>query len=78
MIQVDQDAKLSEELRIGFFLTRTDEKIAALLYLVRYLIPSSQLTIIFTATKHHSEFIHSLLKVLSVLFECVYAIEIEY
>jgi hypothetical protein len=37
--------------------------VAALLYLVRTLIPAGQLSIIFTATRHHSEFLHALFKV---------------
>lgn len=38
-------------------------QVAALLYLVRKVIPSDQLTIVFTATRHHSEFLHSILEV---------------
>jgi len=33
------------------------------MYLLHKIIPKDQLTIIFTATKHHSEFIHALLQV---------------
>lgn len=39
-------------------------QVAALLYLVRTLIPPNQLSIIFTATRHHSEFLHALFKVI--------------
>ena len=38
-------------------------KVAALMYLVRSIIPPNQLTIIFTATKHHSEFLYLLFEV---------------
>ena len=38
-------------------------QVAALLYLVRTLIPPNQLSIVFTATRHHSEFLHALFKV---------------
>ena len=60
LIRLDTDTKMSEELRLGFMVTRTNEKVPALLYLVRKIIPRDQLTIIFTATKHHSEFLNTL------------------
>eukprot|EP00602_Paraphysomonas_sp_CaronLab_P001583 CAMPEP_0185030076 /NCGR_PEP_ID=MMETSP1103-20130426/16815_1 /TAXON_ID=36769 /ORGANISM="Paraphysomonas bandaiensis, Strain Caron Lab Isolate" /LENGTH=762 /DNA_ID=CAMNT_0027565051 /DNA_START=427 /DNA_END=2715 /DNA_ORIENTATION=+ len=64
LIRLDTDTKMSEELRLAFLCVRSNEKVAALLYIVRQVIPANQLTIIFTATKHHSEFIHA-------LFQCV-------
>lgn len=42
-------------------------KVSALLYLVRRVIPADHLTIIFTATRHHSEFLYHLL----LVTECV-------
>ena len=62
LIRLDQETQLSKDLRIGYFLLRSNEKVAALLYLVRSIIPEDQLTIVFTATKHHSEYIHGLLQ----------------
>lgn len=61
LIRLDTDIKMSEELRLAFFMTRSDEKLAALFYIVNMLIPAGQQTIIFTATRHHSELINSLL-----------------
>lgn len=72
LIRLDTDTKLSEELRLGFFTVRSNEKISALLYLVRRIIPADQQTIIFTATKHHSEFIHRLLDKIGVRSTLVY------
>ena len=54
-IRLEAEASLSPELRIAFLMTRSNEKIAALLYLVRRIIPKDHYSIIFTATKHHSE-----------------------
>ena len=48
------------------------KQMAALLYLVRFLIPTDQSTIIFTATRHHSEFIHALLTRIHVSSTVVY------
>lgn len=69
LVRLDQETQLSKDLRIGYFLLRSNEKVAALLYLVRSIIPDDQLTIVFTATKHHSEYIHGLLQ---KLVSCVH------
>ncbi len=62
LIRLESDNKMSDELRMAFFSVRTNEKTAALLYLVRKVIPPSDMTIIFTATRHHSEYVHALLQ----------------
>ena len=72
LVRLDTDTKMSEELRMAFFSVRSNEKVAALLYLVRTMIPDDQLTIIFCATKHHSEFLHSLLNKVGVRSTVVY------
>ena len=72
LVRLDTDTKMSEELRMAFFNVRSNEKVAALLYLVRTIIPDDQLTIIFCATKHHSEFLHSLLNKVGVRSTVVY------
>lgn len=72
LIRLETDSKLSDELRLAFFAVRSNEKISALLYLVRRIIPSDQQTIIFTATRHHSEFIHHLLDRVGVKSTLVY------
>lgn len=72
LVRLDTDTKMSEELRMAFFSVRSNEKYAALLYLVRTLIPDDQLTIIFCATKHHSEFIHALLNKVGIKSTVVY------
>ena len=61
LVRLESDFKMSDELRCAFFLVRSNEKTAALLYLIRKVIPKNQLTIIFTATRHHSEFLYKLL-----------------
>lgn len=63
LVRLDTDMKMSEELRLAFFAVRSNEKLAALMYLVNKIIPPNQQTIIFTATKHHSEFLLALFNV---------------
>ena len=63
MIQVDKESKLSDDLKLHFFVVRSGEKPAALLYLMRELIEMPnphQQTIIFGATRYHVEYIHEL------------------
>eukprot|EP01034_Spumella_vulgaris_P022841 gene22841-29015_t len=72
LIRLDTDSKMSEELRMAFFSVRSNEKLAALLYLVRQVIPPNQLTIIFTATRHHSEMIHAFMQRIGVSSTLVY------
>lgn len=47
-------------------------QIAGLLYIVRTLLPADQLTIIFTATRHHSEFLHALFTRIGISSTVVY------
>lgn len=72
LIRLETDAKMSDELRMANFVVRSNEKYSALLYLVRRIIPSDQMTIVFTATRHHSEFVHSLFNHIGVTSTLVY------
>lgn len=42
MVQVDKDSKLSDALKLHFFIVRTNEKEAALLYIMNELIETKQ------------------------------------
>lgn len=44
-----------------FFTVRVEEKTASLLYILKNIIEPSQKTIIFTSTRHHVEYLYSLL-----------------
>ncbi len=72
LIRLESDSKTSDELRMAFFTVRSNEKIAALLYLVRMIIPKDHMTIVFTATRHHSEYVHSLFQMIGVSSTIVY------
>jgi ATP-dependent RNA helicase DDX54/DBP10 len=72
LVRLDSETKMSDELRMSFFTVRSNEKIAALLYLVRRIIPAGDMTIIFTATKHHSEYIQAIFTKIGVSSIVVY------
>jgi ATP-dependent RNA helicase DDX54/DBP10 len=61
LVRLDVDHKISENLRMAFLTMRAEEKDAALLYLVQHRIGKGDQTIIFVATKHHVEYVHSLI-----------------
>jgi len=62
LIRLDVESRISPDLKLSFLTLRHDEKPAALLYLVRDLIPAHQQTIVFVSTKHHVEFLFELMK----------------
>ncbi|KAL3680282.1 hypothetical protein R1sor_023238 [Riccia sorocarpa] len=72
VVRLDIETKISPDLKLAIFTVRHEEKPAALLYLVRELIPSEQQTIIFVSTKHHVEFLYELLKSEGVELSVVY------
>ena len=62
LVRLDADTKLSPDLGLAFFTVRQDDKPAALLFLLREVVQPGQPTIVFTATRHHVDFIAGLLK----------------
>ncbi|PRW33125.1 DEAD-box ATP-dependent RNA helicase 29 isoform X1 isoform B [Chlorella sorokiniana] len=61
LVRLDTDTKISPDLSLAFFTVRADDKPAALLYLLREVVLPGQPTIVFTATRHHVEFLQQLL-----------------
>ncbi|XP_062521033.1 ATP-dependent RNA helicase DDX54-like [Corticium candelabrum] len=57
LVRLDVDTKLSDQLKTAFLHMRPDDKLASLLYLLHNVIRSDQQTVVFTATKHHVEYI---------------------
>lgn len=62
LVRLDLETKISPDLKLMFFTLRQEEKHAALLYLIREQISSSEQTLIFVSTKHHVEFLNVLFK----------------
>jgi ATP-dependent RNA helicase DDX54/DBP10 len=60
MVQVDKDSKLSDNLKLHFFVVRTQEKEAALFYLLRERVKAGEQTIIFGATRYHCEYLYEM------------------
>ncbi|KAG0475329.1 hypothetical protein HPP92_015015 [Vanilla planifolia] len=62
LVRLDLETRISPDLKLRFLTIRQEEKLAALLYLVREIISSDQQTLIFVSTKHHVEFLNSLFR----------------
>lgn len=64
LIRLDQETKLSDTLRVAFFLTRPRDKVAAFCATLKLTVPDpSKLTIVFVATRHHAELLLALCRV---------------
>ncbi|PVD32687.1 hypothetical protein C0Q70_08132 [Pomacea canaliculata] len=61
LIRLDVETKLSPLLKMSFFACRPDEKVSMLIYLLRELSAKNEQTVVFTATKHHVEYLQMLL-----------------
>eukprot|EP01117_Protostelium_nocturnum_P006989 TRINITY_DN2505_c0_g1_i2.p1 TRINITY_DN2505_c0_g1~~TRINITY_DN2505_c0_g1_i2.p1 ORF type:complete len:774 (+),score=265.95 TRINITY_DN2505_c0_g1_i2:62-2383(+) len=62
LVRLDAESQLSENLKSIFFTTRTEEKTAALLYILDKLIPHDQQTVVFASTRHHCEYLNEILQ----------------
>ncbi|XP_076437575.1 ATP-dependent RNA helicase DDX54-like [Babylonia areolata] len=70
LVRLDVDTKLSAQLKLSFLSCRADDKEAMLLYLLRDVISDNELTVVFVATKHHVEYLHTLLTKCGI--DCTY------
>ncbi|KAK7091946.1 ATP-dependent RNA helicase DDX54-like [Littorina saxatilis] len=61
LIRLDVDTKLSTQLKLSFLSCLADDKEAVLLHLLRNVISERELTVVFAATKHHVEYLQTLL-----------------
>jgi len=60
-VRLDEEKLLSEAVETGYIFCRQEEKIAALIHVLRTLLASSKRTLVFFATKHHAAYAHRLL-----------------
>ena len=61
LIRLDTESKVSPDLALQFFTVSKEDKPAALLHLLAHLAPDGP-TIVFASTKHHVEFLSSILE----------------
>ncbi|KAK9391631.1 ATP-dependent RNA helicase DDX54 [Crotalus adamanteus] len=73
LIRLDVESKLSEQLKLLFFHVRADDKPALLLHLLRTVVKPQDQTIVFVATKHHTEYLKELLTLQGVNCTNIYS-----
>ncbi|KAK9693141.1 Helicase conserved C-terminal domain [Popillia japonica] len=73
LIRLDVESKLPSELQLYFIAVRHEERLAALLVLLRNYIESKQQTVVFAATKHHVEYLHCVLDHLKISNTYIYS-----
>lgn len=61
LLRLDVENKLPPQLQLWFLPVRPEQKVAALLVLLKSHIDQNQQTIVFAATKHHVEYLHMVL-----------------
>lgn len=72
LVRLDNEATVSENLRLSFLTCRSTDKDGALLYILREVLPPKGLTIIFAATRHHVEYLTTLIKCTGMSAVCIY------
>eukprot|EP00127_Corallochytrium_limacisporum_P001097 Clim_evm8s39 gene=Clim_evmTU8s39 len=73
LIRLDTETKLSDALQLHYFGVKRDSKIAALLWLLMEVIDSGkESTVVFVATKHHTELIRVLCENLGISTAYIY------
>ena len=73
LIRLDVESKLPTELELVFVTMRAEERAAALLVLLKNHIGADQQSIVFAATKHHVEYLHSMLDKLGISNTYIYS-----
>jgi len=72
LVRLDVETKVSDKLRMAFLRVRSEEKEAALLWLLRTLLPKKQQAMVFTATRQHVELLSALLRSAGLTVEAIY------
>lgn len=73
LIRLDVENKIPDTLQLGYFSCRPDEKEAALLCLLKHVIPDKAMTIVFAATKYHVEYVHKILGLAGISSTYIYS-----
>lgn len=73
LLRLDVESKLPDELKLIYITVRPEEKLAALLVLLKNHINCEQQTVVFAATKHHVEYIHMILDHLGITNTYIYS-----
>lgn len=72
IVRLDSETKVSPDLQIQFYAVRKEDKDAALLYILRRQVERKEFTVVFAATRHHTEYLTLILQAASIDSAVVY------
>lgn len=72
LLRLDVESKLPEGLTLSFITCRPEEKLAALLCLLKRIIKPESQTIIFAETMHHVEYIHQVIINIPIILNTIF------
>eukprot|EP00899_Mesostigma_viride_P007557 jgi/Mesvir1/16802/Mv15167-RA.1 len=72
LVRLDAEAQISPDLEMRFFMVRDQDKVGSLLYVLKEVVAEGQQTIVFTCTRHHVEFLHTILEAVGIPCSMVY------
>jgi ATP-dependent RNA helicase DDX54/DBP10 len=72
LVRLDAETKISPDLTLQYYTVAKEDKTAALVHLLRRILPEKQQTIVFASTKHHVEFLEGILRKEAVPCAAVY------
>eukprot|EP00798_Chlamydomonas_sp_ICE-L_P023792 gene23792-9354_t len=72
LVRLDAESRISPELKMQFFTLREEDKLGALMYLLREVVAKDESTIMFVATRHHVEYLHNLMNIENIPAACVF------
>lgn len=70
---MDVESKLPDTLQLWYITVRAEEKLAALLVLLKSHIKQEEQTVVFAATKHHVEYLHKILDLVGITNTYIYS-----
>ena len=73
LVRLDVDTKIPDTLKLAFFHCQPEGKTSVLLHLLKNVIPSTEQTIVFCETRHHVEYLHTLLDMASISNTFIYS-----
>jgi len=73
LVRLDVETKVPDTLKLAFFKCRSESKEACLLYLLKDLMHAEEQTVIFTATRHHVEYLQILLELSNIPATFIYS-----
>ena len=66
LIRLDVETKIPETLKLAFFHARNETKPSLLLHTLNHVIPKEEQVVIFVATRHHVDYLHTLLDIAGI------------